>query len=116
MKYDLFTKAALIIIAILLAPNLITSPAGAASIETAILGKWQEVGGITQMEFLEGGYILAVAGRQQLSGKYEFLNKNRLRIDYGGNVGAMIFEVSISGDEVVMTEPNGKVSKFKKIK
>lgn len=55
-----------------------------------------------------------MAGQQQFAGKFEFLDNNRLRIDYGGSIGAMIFQVSIKKNELVFTEPNGTISKFKK--
>ena len=92
-------------------------PSEKTSQPNAIIGEWQEVGGtLSRMVFLKDGYLTVAAGKQQLAGRYKFLDKNRLLIDYGGNVGSMIFEVSISGDELVLTEPNGNVSKFKRVK
>ena len=82
-----------------------------------IVGKWQEIGGTNaRMEFFQDGNVTIVAGGRQLAGKYEFLDNKRLKIDYGANVGAMIFEVSINGDQMVLKEPNGEVSTFKKVK
>lgn len=88
-----------------------------SSPEKSIVGNWEEIGGTQAwMEFLKDGNVIAVAGRQQLAGRYEFLDKNRLRIDYGGRIGAMIFKVSISEDGLVLTEPNGNISEFKRVK
>lgn len=91
--------------------------ASCSSSANSIAGKWEEVGGThARMEFLKDGNVIAVAGRKQLTGRYEFLDKNRLRIDYGGRIGAMVFQVSIAEDELVLTEPNGDISKFKRVK
>ena len=83
--------------------------------ENSIVGKWQKDGGTqAKVEFYKDGSVTAVAGSNQLSGKYEFLDENRLRIDYGGKVGAMIFKMSILENELVLTEPNGRISTFKR--
>lgn len=101
------------------------------SMEDAIIGKWELVSGgdlksgeTLQFEFLKGGNVIATgkdwdsfSGKvnpASITGNYEFIDDNRIRFDFGG-VNAEIDTVSISGNEMVLTDPKGAVSKFRKI-
>lgn len=101
------------------------------SMEDEIIGKWELVSGgdlksgeTLQFEFLKGGNVIATgkdwdsfSGKvnpASITGNYEFIDDNRIRFDFGG-VNAEIDTVSISGNEMVLTDPKGAVSKFRKI-
>jgi len=79
-----------------------------------IVGKWVRAGGDTQvaLEFLTDGNVTSVVGGKQLVGKYEFLEGERLKIDYGARGGAMIFTLKLDNDDLSLTEPNGSTSRF----
>jgi hypothetical protein len=87
--------------------------------ENAIVGKWQITieGQLTTYEFFKNGNINVYDRNNQMAGKYEFVNKDQLRMDFGGLAGAKIFKVSISGNELTMANPaNSDVIKLKKVK
>lgn len=106
-----------------------------SSLEDRIIGKWQlveytgddlnlQAGETLQYEFIKGGNLIAsgqhkdsIFGKLKpfsVAGNYEFIDHNRIRFDSGtGN--AEIDTVAISGNEMVLTDPNGVVAKFRKI-
>ena len=86
-------------------------------LEQTVLGKWQEIGGEESLvEFFPDGKFLYVEKGKRYTGQYHFLENNRLQFDFGGWFGAQVYEVRISGDEMFLTESNGEVSKFKKVR
>jgi hypothetical protein len=88
------------------------------SAKSSIVGKWQEIGGDETLEFFKDGTISAVSKGMTLGGKYSFVEDNRMKLELGGIgalAGPMIITVSISGGEMSLTDPKGKVSRYKKI-
>jgi hypothetical protein len=93
--------------------------ASCSSTESAIIGKWQEIGGEETMEFFKDGTITGTALGMSFGGKYNFVDKDRIKIELGGIgaiVGPRVVKVEISGNELSMTDSNGKVSKYRRAK
>jgi hypothetical protein len=52
-----------------------------------------------------------------VSGNYRFIAPDKMRLDAGGLfgiVGAVVFQVSIDGDTMKLTDPGGRVSVAKR--
>lgn len=88
----------------------------ACTVAPPIVGTWERVGGDTSvtLEFLPDGNVTSVVGDEQLVGKYEFLEGDRIKIDYGARASAMIFTLKLEKDGLSLTEPNGSTSWFTK--
>ncbi|MCJ7507439.1 MAG: hypothetical protein MUO85_01755 [candidate division Zixibacteria bacterium] len=109
---------------ILIFPNLLISLAlGEVDIKKAIIGKWgqydQKLGGMEYFEFFEDGTVFTYHDGLKMSagGDYKFIDKNRIRINLSGIwslVGPVVCKVSISGDTLILTLPDGKVEEYKK--
>jgi len=109
---------------ILIIPNLLISIAlGEVDIKKAIIGKWgqydQKLGGMEYFEFFEDGTVFTFHDGLKMSagGDYKFIDKNRIRINLAGIwslVGPVVCKVSVSGDTLILTLPDGKVEEYKK--
>lgn len=89
--------------------------------EDTIVGKWSEIGGTEKMELFKDGTItIMVADKgMNLGGKYTFVEKDRIKVEMGGLgalIGPFVATVSISGDELTWTMPDGEFSKYRKEK
>jgi uncharacterized protein (DUF2147 family) len=86
--------------------------------EDACLGKWSTADGSAKLEILKDGSItIAEKGNTTgeyllIGGTYSFPEKNKITIDLDGN--KTVIEISITGDEMTWTYPNGEVLKYKK--
>jgi hypothetical protein len=87
--------------------------------ETAIVGKWRVIGGTETMECFKDG-TLTVSNSDKgmnLGGTFKFVDKDRIKVELGGLAalaGPFVATVSISGDELTWTMPNGQVSKYRR--
>jgi len=87
--------------------------------EEAIIGKWSEIGATEKMEFFKDGTITINDKGINMVGKYTFVDKDRIRVEFGGlaaKIGPIVVTVSISGDELTWTMPDGKSSKHRREK
>lgn len=87
--------------------------------EDAIVGKWSEISGTEKMELFKDGTITVADKGMNMGGKYTFVDKDRIRVELGGLgalAGPFVATVSISGDELTWTMPEGKVSKYRREK
>jgi hypothetical protein len=87
--------------------------------ETAIIGRWKEIDGSETIEFFKGGTVSIVDRGKSTAGDYRFLDVGRLRFDLGGIgavAGPMIFSASIIGDKLILTDANGKATKYTRIR
>ena len=86
--------------------------------EHAIEGKWTESGGTETMEFFQDGTVAIEDQGTGIGGTFEFVDSARIRLDVAVlNVmfgGPVVAEVSIAGDELTMTMPNGDVQKYQR--
>ena len=85
--------------------------------EAAINGKWEC--GTETIEFFKDGTVIIDSEKDSMSmgGKYKFVDDDRIRIDLGGLgalAGPIIYKVSISKDELILTDRDGKASKYKR--
>ena len=91
----------------------------AAKPEDALVGKWKEVGGTETMEFFKDGTVSIVDEGMSMAGSYRFVDKDRVKVELGGLgalMGPVVARVSISGEDLSWTMPDGKVSKYKRAK
>jgi len=83
--------------------------------EKTIVGKWKEVGGTQTIEFFKDGTVTVVdKGESPLNGDYKFIDKNRIRMNLA-LFGPITVEISPSLDEITLTNPFGKVEKYRRL-
>jgi hypothetical protein len=101
-----------------------------SKLEDAIVGKWRRIGGMgpEKMELFKDGTLMQYHRRSIstngeyliVSGKYTFIDKDTIRVELGGEVGALAgpFEaiVSISGDEMTWQIIKGGYSRYRREK
>lgn len=89
-----------------------------SNLESQIIGKWKEIDGTETIEFFKDGTVSVVDEDMPMGGDYKFVDDGHLRIELGGLgalVGPMVFTVSISKNELSLTDANGKVSKYRRV-
>ncbi|MEW6573252.1 MAG: hypothetical protein AB1374_06425 [Bacillota bacterium] len=87
--------------------------------EKAIIGKWSEIDGTETIEFFKDGTLTVADEGMDMGGSYEFVEKNRIRVELGGLgalAGPFVATVSISGNELTWTMPDGEVSKYRRVR
>ena len=85
--------------------------------ENAILGKWKEIDKTETIEFFKDGTVSVVDKGMSMGGNYKFIDDDHLRLELGGLgalAGPMVFTVSVSKNELTLTNPQGKVSKYRR--
>ncbi|MGY6530184.1 MAG: hypothetical protein ACXITR_09665 [Cyanobacterium sp.] len=87
--------------------------------ERAIRGRWTEVGASnSHMEFFADGTISGASYGISYSGDYEFLDRETVKINVGGAIGAfagpLVLKISIEGDEMTMSNASGNVTSYRK--
>ncbi len=84
-----------------------------------IVGKWEEVDGTQTIKFFKEGTVVVIdKGDPPLTGDYRFIGDSRIRMDLKGLgelLGPVIAKISISMDEIVLTNPSGKIEKYRKL-
>ena len=89
-----------------------------SSFESSIVGKWKGIDKHETMEFLEDGTFMVKDDDMSVGGRYNFVDKNRIKVELGGLgalMGPVILEVEISGDELSVTEPGNQVAKYQRV-
>ena len=77
-------------------------------------GKWQQVEGSGTVEFSKNGTVTISDGTTSFTTKFLFVDPEHMRIDLG-SLGGVVMKVSVSKEELVVTQPSGEVVKFKKV-
>ncbi len=94
-------------------------------LEKNVIGKWLNLKETESIEFLNDGTIVILDKRgvnPKLRGSYKFVDEGRLRVDFKGGLYAglmppMHFKISISENEITLTdEPDGTATTYKRIK
>lgn len=88
-------------------------------LEKEIIGKWTEISGNEKMEFFKDGTIMVTESSLNMSGKYSFPEKNRIKVELGGFgmiAGPLIATIEITNEQLTITEPNGKKSVYRREK
>lgn len=93
-------------------------------IKKSIIGKWErydeKLCGIESIEFFEDGTVYSYCANWKLSagGDYRFIDENRIKIEWGGIwgivVGPIIYKISVSKNELILTTSDGKIEKYRK--
>jgi hypothetical protein len=85
-----------------------------------IIGKWQEIAGDNEtMEFFKSGTFSLVSKGRTIGGKYSTLEDGRIKLKLGGTGDEprpIVMHVALSGDELSITDPFGKVSRYSRAK
>jgi len=87
--------------------------------ENDIVGKWSEIGGKETIEFFKDGTVSVFSEGIAMGGSFRFFEKDRIKLEFGGLgalAGPILAKVSIKGDELTLTMPDGDVSKYKRVK
>jgi hypothetical protein len=90
------------------------------SAKSPIVGKWQEVGGDNEtVEFFKGGKASLVSHGKTLAAKYSLADDGRLQLELAGigeTARPVTILASISGGELRLTDPTGKLSTYQRSK
>jgi hypothetical protein len=93
-------------------------------LETAIVGRWRQVGGPSNiqlfkdgsstMQFFKEGTVI-ISGGTSVTAWYDFPEDYQIRIQpkygpKGGKEFGIIFQVSVGGDYLTLTDPSGNAS------
>lgn len=88
-------------------------------LEDAVIGKWSLTTGTERMELFKDGTLMIADKGMNVGGKYTFIDKDRIKVEFGGFAalaGPLIVTVSVAGDEMTWTMPDGKIGKYKRDK
>jgi len=83
----------------------------------AIIGRWRGIQGpdvADTVEFFKDGTMSIVEKGIPMGGEYKFIDDNHLKTVVGPVT--IVFEVSISKNELTMVDPKGTVYKYRRIK
>jgi len=84
--------------------------------EKTITGKWKEVDGDQALEFSKHGIVTIIEEEgTRLGGDYELIDENQVKMKFP-LFGIIVAEISSSGNEMTLTNPFGKVEKYRKLK
>ncbi|WP_379866271.1 hypothetical protein [Marinobacter sp. M5B] len=106
-------KGVLILLALMAMTACSTDP------REAIVGEWREIDGTEEVEFLSEGTVIFSDQGLTFSGDYEFIEKDRIKLRLGGIAwlaGAIVAEVSISGNVLTLTANNEKPEKYRRVR
>lgn len=106
-------KKSLIICILMVIILFISGCTNLSNPENIIIGKWQEIEGTETIEFYKDGTI-SIVGDISVNGDYKFIDDNTMRVDFG-SLGSLVLKTSVSNDELILTEPDGDVTKYKKV-
>jgi len=80
-----------------------------------VIGKWQKVDGIETLDFARNGTVTITVGSTAYTVPYMFSDTKHISVQVG-SLGSTKVSVLVEGDIMTLTGPNGKVSKFEKVK
>jgi hypothetical protein len=81
--------------------------------QNPIVGKWKDVEKAEIVEFTKEGSLLVSANGFSMSGNYKVVDEGRIQVELTG-LGTEIVSVKVTGDELSVTDPQGKVSRYKR--
>jgi hypothetical protein len=80
----------------------------------SIDGKWQQTDGTEVIQFSRVGIVIMENGGNALTAHYEFIDPKHIKIDMG-SLGALVNEISISRNELTLTNPDGVIKTYRKL-
>jgi hypothetical protein len=89
--------------------------------QSAIIGRWHEVGTSGSEALYEDGTVEVSDGQSVVSGKYSFITNSKLKIEAPGKAGATttrVFEIVFASDKMSWkaTDVDGLKSEYLKAK
>lgn len=102
---------------VILSLFLILFAACTPSLEKKIIGKWNETDGSEKIEFFKDGTIIISENSLNMSGKYLFLDKNRIKIELSGIgmlAGAQTCTIEIINEQLTVTDSSGKTTVYRR--
>jgi hypothetical protein len=78
-------------------------------------GKWQSADGKETLEFARSGRVIYESGSTSLTTPYKFSNASQLVINLG-SLGSCMVETSVSKKTLTLTDANGHINQFQKVK
>jgi hypothetical protein len=77
-------------------------------------GKWQKTDGTEVLEFSRTGVVTVTDAGTTASAHYTFSDPRHLKIEMG-SMGALVLKVSCTRDQLTLTNPEGVVTKYRRI-
>jgi hypothetical protein len=77
-------------------------------------GKWQKTDGAEVLEFSRTGVVTVTDAGTTASAHYTFPDPRHLKIEMG-SMGALVLKVSCTRDQLMLTNPEGVVTKYRRI-
>jgi hypothetical protein len=88
--------------------------------ENVLLGKWQSIYSNETIELLKDGTVTINNPKgKSATGDFKLADDEHIRIEFKGLRGLgdpVVFKFSVSGDELSLTFPDGKGSKYRRVK
>jgi hypothetical protein len=88
--------------------------------ETTILGKWQNISGKETIEFFKDGSVNFLSdGRSPMGGDYKIIDDSHVRMSFGGFAGfagPQVWRFSVSGNQLTLKLPDGKIVRYGRAK
>lgn len=82
--------------------------------QNSIVGKWKDVEKAQTVEFSKEGSLSISGEGFSMTGQYQLIEEGRVKIDFTGGLSSTL-SVKVTGDELSMTDPNGVVSRYKRV-
>jgi hypothetical protein len=79
----------------------------------SIDARWQQVDGNETIEFYKNGTFNMVKGTSSLIANYKFVDTEHIQVDLG-SLGTMIMKVSVERNTLILTNPNGLETKYRR--
>ncbi len=103
------------VVRLVLAVSLLVILAACAMEATwSIDGKWQKIDGDEIVQFSRIGTVTLSNGGNALTAHYEFVDPKHVKIAMG-SLGALILKVSCTRDVLTLTNPEGGVTKYRRV-
>ncbi len=80
-----------------------------------IIGKWQKTEGGETIEFARNGNMTLTNGKTSVTVPFKFGDPQHLQIDLG-SIGMVTAQTAVGKDSLTITDANGKVSTYKRVK
>lgn len=80
-----------------------------------VAGNWQKMEGKETISFSRNGTVTLATGLTNVTTTFKFTDNTHLKLDMG-SLGTFDLEVHLAKDTLTLTGPDGKVSKYKKVK
>jgi hypothetical protein len=107
--------------AVLRAADLPSGPGGRGGVTPAeaILGKWRNISGKETVEFFKDGTLQFISDGSPMGGDYKIVDDSHIRVAFGGFAGLagpMVWQFAISGEQLTLTLPDGKVARYRRVR